>query len=85
MHVFDWIHWGDMQLMRDELRWLPDVHADGLHHRLQLQRSCIIRVWDACERLHMHVLDWIHWGDMQLMRDVLHWIPDVHSDALHHS
>ena len=25
MHVFDWIHWGDMQLMRDVLRWLSDV------------------------------------------------------------
>ena len=32
----------------------------------------------------MHVFDWIHWGDMQLMRDVLHWIPDVRSHALLH-
>ena len=27
-----WIHWGDMQLMRDEFQRLPDVHSDALHH-----------------------------------------------------
>ena len=32
----------------------------------------------------MHVFDWIRWCDMQFMRDVLRWLPDVHSDALHH-
>ena len=30
----------------------------------------------------MHVFEWIQWGSMQLLFDVLRWLPDMHPYCL---
>ena len=55
-----------------------------MHNRNELHIVRSECIWQRRRIMHLHMFDWIRWCDMQLMRDVLHWLPDVHSDALHH-
>ena len=69
--------------LRDELRKLPIVHSNSLHHRRELQRSRKLCQWDSREWVHMHVFYGLHWGYMQHLLHKLQWIPDVCGNQLH--
>ena len=80
MHVYllDGVHWSDVQRLRRQLHQLPDMHAVHYGHALQRPR----RVSDVgCyqDRMHVYLLDGVHWSDMQHLCRRLHRLPDMHA------
>ena len=80
MHVYllDGVHWSDVQRLRRWLHQLRDMHAMHYGHALQRPRS-VSDVGRCQDRMHVYVLDGVHWSDMQHLCRRLHHLPDMHA------
>ena len=66
MHVYllDGVHWTEMQHLRYRLHQLRDMHSVHDGHALQQpRRVCDVQRWQ--HRMHMYLLDGVHWNDVQ--------------------
>ena len=80
MHVYllDGVHWSDLRSLQRWLHHLPDMHRVHYGHTLQQPRGvCVIERWQY--RMHVYLLDGVHWSDLRRLQRWLHHLPDMHS------
>ena len=80
MHVYllDGVHWSDVQRLRRQLHQLPDMHAVYYGRALQRPRR-VCDVGRCQHRMHVYLLDGVHWSDVQHMCQWLHQLPHMHA------
>ena len=78
VHLLYGLHWGNLQRLCCRLHQLRDMHPVHDGHALQRPRR-VSDVRRCQDRMHVYLLDGVHWSDVQRLRRQLHQLPHMHS------